>query len=292
MEITAGLVKELRERTGAGMMDCKKALQEAGGDIEAAIEAMRKSGMAKAAKKAGRVAAEGVIIHKGDARSSVLVEVNSETDFVAKDVNFMSFAEAVAATVFSGRPADVPALSAMKIQGGSGTVEDARQQLVAKIGENIGIRRFVRMDADGGRLGAYVHGGRIGVLVGMTGGDDALARDIAMHVAASRPVCIAESELPAELLKQEREIFAAQAAETGKPPEIVEKMVQGRVAKFVKEVTLLGQGFVRDPDTSVGKLLSGRGATVTRFERMEVGEGIEKKADNFAAEVMAQAQGG
>jgi elongation factor Ts len=292
MEITAGLVKELRERTGAGMMDCKKALQEAGGDIEAAIEAMRKSGVAKAAKKAGRVAAEGVIIHKGDAKGGVLVEVNSETDFVAKDASFMSFAEAVASTVFSGRPADVAALSAMKIQGGSGTVEEARLQLVAKIGENIGIRRFVRMEAGGGRVGAYVHGGRIGVLVRMTGGDDALARDIAMHVAASRPVCVSESEIPADVLKQEREIFAAQAAETGKPPEIVEKMVQGRVAKFVKEITLLGQGFVKDPDTSVGKLLSGRGAAVTHFERIEVGEGIEKKTADFAAEVMAQAQGG
>jgi elongation factor Ts len=292
MEITAGLVKELRERTGAGMMDCKKALQDAGGDIEAAIEAMRKSGVAKAAKKAGRVAAEGVIIHKGDAKSSVLVEVNSETDFVAKDASFMSFANAVAATVVGARPPDVTALSAMKIQGATGTVEEARQQLVAKIGENIGIRRFVRMDADGGRIGAYVHGGRIGVLVRMTGGDDALARDIAMHVAASRPLCIAESEVPAEVLRQEREIFAAQAAETGKPPEIVEKMVQGRVAKFVKESTLLGQGFVKDPDTSVGKLLAARAATVTRFERMEVGEGIEKKTGDFAAEVMAQARGG
>jgi elongation factor Ts len=292
MEITAGLVKELRERTGAGMMDCKKALQESGGDIESAIEAMRKSGVAKAAKKAGRVAAEGVIAYKGDARIGVLVEVNSETDFAAKDANFVSFADAVSATVVSGRPADVTALLGMKIQGGSGTVEEARQQLVAKIGENIGVRRFIRVDAGEARLGAYVHGGRIGVLVRMIGGDDALARDVAMHVAASRPVCITESEIPADLLRQEREIFAAQAAETGKPPEIVEKMVQGRIAKFVKEITLLGQGFVKDPDTSVGKLLAGRGASVTRFERMEVGEGIEKRADNFAAEVMAQAQGG
>jgi elongation factor Ts len=292
MEITAGLVKELRERTGAGMMDCKKALQESGGDIEAAIEAMRKSGVAKAAKKAGRVAAEGVIIHKGDAGSGVLVEVNSETDFVAKDANFVSFADAVAETACRGAPADVPGLSALKMHGGTGTVEEMRQQLVAKLGENIGIRRFVRMDADGGRLGAYVHAGRIGVLVRMTGGDDALARDIAMHVAASRPVCVAESEVPADVLRQEREIFAAQAAETGKPPEIIEKMVQGRVAKFIKEITLLGQPFVKDPDTSVGKLLSARGAAVSRFERLEVGEGIEKKVDDFAAEVMAQAQGG
>jgi elongation factor Ts len=292
MEITAGLVKELRERTGAGMMDCKKALAESGGDIEAAIEAMRKSGVAKAAKKAGRVAAEGVIVHRGDARGAVLVEVNSETDFVAKDANFLSFAEAVAQTAYARMPRDVEALLAMPLVSGPGTVEEARQQLVAKLGENIGIRRFVRLEADGGRLGAYVHGGRIGVLVHMSGGNDALARDVAMHVAASRPTCVAENDVPAELLKQEREIFAAQAAETGKPPEIVEKMVQGRLAKFIKEITLTGQPFVRDPETSVGKLLSGAGAEVTRFERLEVGEGIEKKADNFAAEVMAQAKRG
>jgi len=292
MEINAGLVKELRERTGAGMMDCKKALQEADGDIEAAIEAMRKSGVAKAAKKAGRVAAEGVIVHKGDAKGGVLVEVNSETDFAAKDAHFVSFADAVAATAFGGKPADVATLSAMKIQGGASSVEEARQQLVAKIGENIGIRRFVRVEADGARLGAYVHSGRIGVLVRMTGGDEALARDIAMHIAASRPVCITDSEVPAELLRQEREIFAAKAAETGKPPAIVEKMVQGQIAKFVNEITLFGQAFVKDPDTSVGKLLAARGAAVTRFERVEVGEGIEKQATDFAAEVMAQAKGG
>lgn len=292
MEITAGLVRELRERTGAGMMDCKKALQESGGDIEAAIEAMRKSGVAKAAKKAGRVAAEGVIAFHGDGAAAVLVEVNSETDFVAKDANFVAFAEAVARTALGGRPADVAALAALPLAGAAGSVEEARTQLVAKLGENIGVRRVVRMQADGGRLGAYVHSGRIGVLLQMQGGDDELARDIAMHIAASRPACIDESQVPAGLLRQEREIFAAQAAETGKPPEIVEKMVQGRLAKFVKEITLLGQGFVKDPDTPVGKLLGSRGARVTQFERIEVGEGIEKKADNFAAEVMAQAKGG
>jgi elongation factor Ts len=298
MEITAGLVKELRERTGAGMMDCKKALQEAGGDIEAAIEAMRKSGVAKAAKKAGRIAAEGVIAHKGDAKGGVLVEINSETDFVAKDSNFLSFAEAVAATVFAGKPGDVTGLLAMKLHGGSGTVEEARQQLVGKLGENIGVRRFVRVEAGDARLGAYVHGGRIGVLVRMTGGDDALARDIAMHVAASRPAYINEADVPVEVVRQEREVFLAQAeaqaAETGKrkPPEIVEKMVQGQVAKFVKGISLLGQDFIKDDKTSVGKLLGGRNAAVTRFERMEVGEGIEKQATDFAAEVMAQAQGG
>jgi len=290
MEITAGLVKELRERTGAGMMDCKKALQESGGDIEAAIEAMRKSGVAKAAKKAGRIAAEGVIVHRGDAGAGVLVEVNSETDFVAKDASFLSFAAAVAETAFARKPREVEALLALPLASGKGPVEEARQQLVAKLGENISIRRFVRVD--GGRVGAYVHGGRIGVLVLMTGGDDELARDVAMHIAASRPVCIAEAGVPPEVLRQEREIFAAKAAETGKPPQIIEKMVQGQVAKFVKEITLHGQPFVKDPDTSVGKLLADRGAAVTRFERMEVGEGIEKKVDNFAAEVMAQAKGG
>jgi elongation factor Ts len=292
MEITAGLVKELRERTGAGMMDCKKALQEADGDIEAAIEAMRKAGTAKAAKKAGRIAAEGVIVHRGAPGGGVLLEVNCETDFVAKDSNFLSFAQSAAESALSRKPRDVEALLAMPLGGGTSTVEEARQELVAKLGENIGVRRLVRVDADGGRLGAYVHGGRIGVLVLMSGGDDELARDVAMHVAASRPTCIAESEVPAELLRQEREIFAAQAAESGKPPEIVEKMVQGRLAKFVKEITLLGQPFVKDTEVTVGALLQKRGAGVKRFERIEVGEGMEKKVDNFAAEVMAQAKGG
>lgn len=292
-EISAALVKELRERTGAGMMDCKRALTESGGDIDAAIEALRKAGIAGAAKKAGRIAAEGVIVFAGDAAHALLAEVNCETDFVAKDANFQTFAEAVARTALERRAASLEALMAAPLTGGSASVEETRQQLVAKLGENISVRRFERLEAgEGARLGSYVHGGRIGVLVELAAGDEDLARDLAMHVAASRPACVAESDVPAELLEQERQIFSAQAAQSGKPPAIIEKMVQGRIAKFVKEVTLLGQPFVRNPEETVAQLLEQHGARVTRFVRMEVGEGIEKKADNFAEEVMAQARRG
>ena len=293
MEITAALVKELRERTGSGMMDCKKALLEAGGDIEAAIEAMRKSGVAKAAKKAGRIAAEGIIVLSEGAPGEVaaLVEVNCETDFVAKDENFVAFARAVSATVLEGNPSGLEQLSSQRMVGGSLTVEEARLQLVAKLGENISVRRFSRVQARGPRIGAYLHGTRIGVLVELGGGDAALARDIAMHIAASRPVCTSEAEVPRELLDSEREIYRAQAQESGKPPEITEKMVNGRISKFIKEVTLLGQPFVKEPDRSVGDLLQSSGARVASFVRFEVGEGIEKKSADFAAEVRAQAGG-
>lgn len=292
VDISAALVKELRDRTGAGMMDCKKALLESGGNIDGAIEAMRKSGVAKAEKKAGRVAAEGVILFREIAGGSggLLVEVNCETDFVAKDGNFLQFANLAADCAQQSGVDSVDALGGQSGTGGD-SIEVLRAQLVAKIGENISIRRIVRLQSSGGRVGAYIHGGRIGVLVDMHGGDADLVRDVAMHIAASRPLCVAESELDADLLARERDIYRAQAAESGKPAEIVEKMVNGRMAKFVNEVTLLGQPFVKDPDTTVGKLLKARAASVPAFLRIEVGEGIERNTGNFAEEVMAQARG-
>ncbi len=293
MAITASMVKELRERTGAGMMECKKALVETNGDLDAAVEHLRKSGQAKADKKAGRTAAEGRIVIRQDdpGRTAVLLEVNCETDFVAKDENFTAFAEAVADRILKDRPADVEALLALPIDDSGKSIEEARKELVAKIGENIGVRRFAVVEADG-PLGLYLHGQRIGVAVALEGGDEALARDLAMHVAASRPLCISADELPAEVLEKEREIFTAQAQESGKPAEIVEKMVEGKLKKFIKEVTLLGQPFVKDPDQTVEQLLKGAGAEVVRMVRLEVGEGIEKKQENFADEVMAQVKGG
>ncbi len=290
MQITATMVKELRERTGAGMMDCKKALQAAEGDIDAAIENMRKSGMARAAKKAGRIAAEGVIIiQKGESNTATMIEVNSETDFVAKDENFLTFANSVAETVLNKQPGDMEDLVNLGISGGDITVEEARQALISKIGENINVRRFTVMNGSGDHLGTYVHGGRIGVLVDISGGDAELARDIAMHVAASRPLCIAETDVSPDILDKEKAIFVSQAEESGKPAEIIEKMVTGRMLKFLKEITLLGQAFIKDPDQSIEKLLSAKKASVNNFACYEVGEGIEKKVENFADEVRAQA---
>ena len=286
MPISASLVKELRERTGAGMMECKKALVETGGDIDAAIEFLRKSGQAKADKKSSRIAADGRIIVATDGSKAVIVEVNSETDFVAKDENFAAFAESVAATALGGHADNVNALMALSDADGN-KLEAARTELVNKVGENISVRRFAHIDAVD-HLGNYTHGARIGAVVSLSGGDADLARDIAMHVAASKPQCIDESGVPAETLASERKIFTEQAKDSGKPPEIIEKMVTGRVAKFLKEITLLGQPFVKDPDVSVGKLLDSSGATVTEFLRYELGEGIEKKEENFAEEVMAQ----
>ena len=293
MAISAAQVKELRQRTGCGMMECKNALVDAGGDMEAAAEALRKAGLAKADKKAGRVAAEGVIVVEvsPDARTAVMVEVNSETDFVAKKDEFQAFATAVAARVMQDAPAGLEALLAMPLKDGGESIEEARRGLIATIGENINVRRFVRREAQAGTLASYLHGGRIGVLVEVEGGDCDLARDIAMHIAASRPVCVDEDGVPQELLDKEKEIFSAQAAASGKPADIVEKMVSGRIRKYLGEVTLLGQPFVKDPDQSVGKLLKAAGATVHAFERMELGEGVEKKSENFAEEVMAQVQG-
>ena len=286
MSITASMVKELRERTGAGMMECKKALVEAGGDMDAAAEHLRKSGQAKADKKAGRVAADGRVVIATDGNKAVIVEVNSETDFVAKDENFVAFAEAVAAAALASGTTDVAAFAGEKLADGRG-VEEARTELISKIGENIGVRRIESISSDG-VLAHYTHGARIGAIVAMEGGDEALARDVAMHVAASNPMCVDESGVPAETLESERRILTEQAVESGKPADIVEKMVTGRINKFLKEITLLGQPFVKDPDTSVAKLLGAAGAKVTSFVRFEVGEGIEKKQENFADEVMKQ----
>jgi elongation factor Ts len=294
MAITAALVKELRERTGAGMMECKKALVEVGGDIEAAIEAMRKAGQATAAKKSGRTAAEGVVVIEiaPEGKRGVLVEINCETDFVAKDTHFLEFAKAVGTTALAGDAPDAAALSASALLEDPGTtVDQARQALIAKIGENIQVRRLVRFDQVEGVLYSYRHGVRIGVIVELIGGDEALGRDLAMHVAASNPLCVAAEEVPAETMAKEREIFKAQALDSGKPEAIVDKIIDGRVRKFLEEVTLLGQPFVKDQDVSVEKLLQNAGATVRRFARVEVGEGIEKKTENFADEVMAQVRG-
>ena len=293
MAITASMVKELRERTGAGMMECKRALVETDGDIESAIEAMRKSGQAKAAKKAGRIAADGVIEVRiaDDARRGVMVEVNSETDFVAKDDNFKGFVAAVTDAALAGDAGTVQALADVPLPAAdAATVDTAREALVAKVGENVQLRRLVRFDDAKGQVYSYSHGVRIGVLVELIGGDETLGRDIAMHVAASNPVCVSADEVPAEALAKEREIFRAQALESGKPESIVDKIIEGRMRKYMEEVTLLGQAFVKDPDQQVGKLLKQAGASVVRFARLEVGEGIEKKVENFAEEVQAQAR--
>jgi len=289
MTITASMVKELRERTGAGMMECKKALVTTGGDIEAAVEELRKSGQAKADKKASRVAADGRVVVSTDGGKAVIAEINSETDFVAKDESFISFAEGVAAAALASDTTDVTVLAAQSIDG-SITVEEARTELVTKVGENISVRRVSIVNGSG-PIGHYTHGARIGAVVALQGGDDELARDVAMHIAASNPVCVDEKQVPAESLDRERRIFSEQAAASGKPAEIIEKMVSGRVKKFLKEITLVGQPFVKDPDISVGKLLQDAGANVVSFVRFEVGEGIEKKEDNFVEEVMAQVKG-
>jgi elongation factor Ts len=286
MSISASMVKELRERTGAGMMECKKALVETGGDLDAAAEHLRKSGQAKADKKAGRVAADGRIVVAAEGNKAVIVEVNSETDFVAKDENFTAFSDAVAALALVAGITDVEVLSAEKLPDGR-TVELARTELISKVGENIGVRRIAIVESDS-VLASYTHGARIGAVVALDGGDEALARDIAMHVAASNPTCIDETGVPAETLENEKRILTEQALDSGKPAEIVEKMVLGRINKFLKEITLLGQPFVKDPDVSVAKLLKDAGATVSAFVRFEVGEGIEKKQENFADEVMKQ----
>lgn len=291
MAVTATQVKELRERTGAGMMECKKALVETAGDMDAAIEHLRKAGLAQADKKAGRVAAEGKIALAitEDRRRAVLVEVNCETDFVAKDTGFNAFAEAVAAAALSTQASDVDQLMQAPLDGG--TVEEVRQALVAKIGENIQVRRMAQRTT-AGALGSYVHGGKIGVLVDVTGGNSELARDLAMHVAALNPAYVSENDVPEDVIAKEKEILAAQTEGSGKPPEIVEKIVAGRLRKRLAEITLLGQPFVKDGDLTVARLLSQQGARVNGFSRLAVGEGIEKKESNFAEEVMGQVKGG
>jgi len=287
--ITAAQVKELRERTGAGMMECKKALVETDGDIELAIENMRKSGQAKAAKKAGRIAAEGIIIVRSDEQAAIILEVNSETDFVSRDDGFLAFANAVADVALANKTANVESLNSCEIDGKS--VEDTRLALVTKIGENIQVRRVSLLTTDGGQIASYLHGGRIGVIVAINGGDETVAKDVAMHVAASNPQVINPEDVSETVVEKEKEIFIAQAKESGKPIEIIEKMIGGRLKKFLGEVSLTGQPFVKDPSTSVGELLKSNDATATAFIRFEVGEGIEKKEEDFAAEVMAQVKG-
>lgn len=293
MSITAAMVKELRERSGAGMMECKKALTASNGDIELAMAEMRKAGQAKADKKSGRTAAEGVIIIQvaDDNQYGVMVEINSETDFVARDDTFKSFSKQVAETALEGKYSTVEALTEATLGDGPQTVEQARQATIAKIGENIKVRRLQVMQSEG-VIGQYSHGGRIGVLVNLKGGDEALAKDVAMHIAASRPIVISRDDVPETLVNKEREIFTAQAQESGKPQEIIEKMITGRINKYLDEVSLLGQPFVKDPDTTVSKLLKDKGAEIINFVRLEVGEGIEKKEDNFVEEVMSQVREG
>ena len=288
MNITASLVKELRERTGAGMMDCKKALSDTKGDIEAAIEVMRKSGAAKAAKKAGRIAAEGIISIKQNESDLVVLEVNCETDFVTKDENFLSFVETIIEAIINHDIDDVNDLHKFNI--GNQTIEEMCQQLIAKIGEKITIRRFEKRIFKN-QVGLYLHGTRIGVVAEIEGGNEELAKDIAMHIAASKPLYIDENNVAEEILDKEREIYMAQAQESGKPAEIIEKMVEGRIKKYIKEITLLGQSFVKDPEQSIEKILKSAEAKVISFIRYEVGEGIEKRSDNFAEEVMSQAKG-
>ncbi len=290
-QITAALVKELRERTGSGMMECKRALQETDGDVEAAVEHMRKAGLAKADKKIGRIAAEGLIVIERSEEVVAMVEINCETDFVSKGDDFRNFATTVARHILGQKPACLEELLNRPVDGDK-TIDVLRKELVAKIGENVNVRRFALFTTDSGVLGSYLHGDRIGVVVELSAGDGTLAKDIAMHIAASKPICVDARQVPADLLAKEREIFSAQAAESGKPPAIVDKMVAGRIRKYIAEVTLLGQPFVKDPGQSVEQLLKAAGARAVRFARFELGEGIEKKADDFVAEVMSQARGG
>jgi elongation factor Ts len=284
MAVTAALVKELRERTGAGMMDCKKALVETDGDIELAIENMRKSGQAKAAKKAGRIAAEGVILTKVEGNRATMMEVNCETDFVARDEGFLSFGNQVLAVAYNENVNDIDALNDAELDGVK--IATVRDNLVAKIGENISPRRVINVEGD--NLGAYVHGGRIGVVAILNGGDEELAKDVAMHVAAASPQFVKPDDVPAEVVEKEKEIQVELAIQSGKPADIAEKMVAGRMKKFTGEISLTGQPFVKDPSMSVGELLKSKGADVINFIRFEVGEGIEKKTEDFAAEVAAQ----
>jgi elongation factor Ts len=289
MEITAQMVKELRERSGAGMMECKKALVENQGNIETAMEWLRKQGLAKADKKAGRVAAEGRIVAAQDKGNAVLVEVNCETDFVAKDENFTAFANEVARTALASGATDVEALKAAKTSFGN-TVEEGRQWLVAKVGENVQVRRMARV-ANDGIIGSYIHGGRIGVLVALKGGSDELAKGIAMHVAAMNPAYVKPEDVPADVLAKEKDIALGQMTEKdkSKPAEILEKIVSGKVNKIVSEMTLTGQAYVLDTNVTVGEALKKAGADVVAVARLAVGEGIEKVVEDYAAEVMKQA---
>lgn len=290
MVITAAQVKELRQQTGCGMMDCKKALLETAGDMEAAVEFLRKKGVAQADKKATRIASEGLVIIKTaeNNKAAVMLEINSETDFVARDENFVAFADLVADKALALKVQTLEELLEQKLASGI-TVENARKELIAKIGENINIRRVVFMETSG-ILGAYLHGSRIGVLVALVGGDAALAKDLAMHVAASKPIVVVPEQLDAAQLVREQEIYTAQALESGKPENIIDKIVAGKIKKYVNEVSLVGQPFVKNPDSTVGELLQNNKAQVEAFVRFELGEGIEKKVEDFAKEVQAQVE--
>jgi len=289
MSISAALVMKLRERTGAGMMECKKFLIATNGDIEQAITEMRKAGQAKADKKADRIAAEGAIViaRAADGKMAIMLEINSETDFSARDENFTTFANQVVETALANQADDVDVLAQQTLTGSNLTVEQTRQELVAKIGENIKLRRLEKMQSEG-VIGYYLHGTKIGVMVSLKNGDESLAKDIAMHIAASRPLVVTREQVPVDAIETERDIFTAQARESGKPQEIIDKMIEGRISKFIDEVSLLGQAYVKDPNKKVSQLLKEKNAEVVSFIRIEVGEGIEKKEDNFVAEVMAQ----
>ncbi len=293
MKITAAMVKELRERTGSGMMECKKALVEAEGDLALAVNQMRKSGLANADKKSGRIAAEGLICIKTseNGRQAAMVEVNCETDFVTRGADFNEFVSSITNKVLISGVDSMETLNEMCLEEGGVNIEEKRRELVAKIGENIHVRRCVYLASDNGSIATYLHGNRIGVLVEMSGSDELLNKDIAMHIAASKPLYVDAKDISAELIQKEREIFVAQAEASGKPANIIEKMVDGRMTKYLNEVTLLGQAFVKDPDVKVGSLLNDKSQQVIRFTRFEVGEGIEKKKEDFAEEVMAQARG-
>lgn len=288
-EITAKMVADLRAATGLGMMECKKALVETEGDVKAAEELLRIKSGAKASKLAGRTAAEGVVAQfiSADGKVGALVEINCETDFVGKDEGFVAFAKAVAQAVVTGNPADVEALAAVATAEGP-TVEETRKALIAKLGENMSVRRFVRYET-AGKVAAYLHGAKIGVLVDLAGGEEQVGKDVAMHIAASKPICVSKEQVPAENLETERRIYTEQAAQSGKPADIVAKMVEGRINKYLAEVTLLGQQFVKNPDITVEKLLKDNQAAVNAFTMFVVGEGIEKKVEDYAAEVAAAA---
>jgi elongation factor Ts len=287
-DITAQMVKELRDMTGLGMMECKKALAEAGGDIKAAEDQLRIRSGAKASKAAGRIAAEGMVgaYITPDGKKGALVEVNCETDFVARNEDFINFTRSLAQLAATTSLIDREALALATLSTGE-NVDELRKALVMKLGENINIRRFVRY-ATQGRLASYLHGAKMGVIVDYAGGDETLGKDLAMHIAASKPICVSSEQISPDLLARERAIYSAQAAESGKPADIVARMVDGRIAKYLAEVTLLGQPFVKDPDQTIGKLLASKSAHVNGFTLFIVGEGIEKKSGDFAAEVMAQ----
>ncbi len=290
--ISATMVKELRERTASGMMECKRALVEANGDMELAIENMRKSGLAKADKKSGRIAAEGIIGVKvsDDGLVVAMADINCETDFVAKADDFVSFVNNVTAALLISDVETEEQLLAMKLADGT-VLDDVRRGLIAKLGENIAVRRFLKYQTATGGTACYLHGNKIGVIIELTKADAELGKDLAMHIAAIKPTCVSDEQVPAELIEKEKEIFSAQAAESGKPAEIIEKMVVGRISKFLAEITLEGQAFIKDDKVTVGKLLASKGNSVVHFARFEVGEGIEKKEENFAEEVMAQIRG-